>query len=345
MRIFNLHDVVLGLPEERLGGYLGAIESLREKTADANKMANVGLLRAIARQSGAVASCACGNVFISNRQEEDLFEKGKEPSTFQTYTVMGYAKALDAIEATDLSTELSVSFISNLHYLMYEDYNPDFGGKLKDQQNYIQEGRRDGSFRKVFVPVSPEETYPMLDNLIYQFNLCAKDEEVNKLELICIFLLHFIAIHPYNHGNGRLSRLLLHFLLKKFGYDVDSYYSIAYLLDKQVGSYLDAFMNSTDRWNDGENDPLPFVSFLLKTIRDAYAHLDYIMEINKAQGKLEDKVFRIIYDASTPISFKVIASCLYDTPKADLEKTINELIRGNRIHLIERGYETRYAAN
>lgn len=342
MRIFDLKEAVLSLPEERLNATIEAINRHQSVDLKAASLKNVNKLKDIAKRSNAVSSCALGNVFLSEQEEFTLFEVKAEPTTFEEKTVMGYIDALELIDQVYDQTELSVSFISTLHYLMYKKANPAIGGKLKDTQNYIQERMADGTYRSVFTPCRPEEAYPLLDNLIYQFNQCLKDPEVDKLLLIAVFMFEFVAIHPYNHGNGRVSRLVLHFLLKKAGYEIDDYYAVSYLLEKQVGDYLSAFIEAGDNAEDDLAKYRPFCHFLLRIIHASYRRLEYIVALAADERPLEERIIRILDESSTPIGVGTLVKILYDEPKAALAKTLLALAEEGRVQRVIRGRKVKY---
>lgn len=296
----------------------------------------------MARRSGAVSSNRIGNVYITEDRESAIFVKGSQPQSLQEYMVCGYSNALDLIDEVYKYQTLDRSFISTLHYYIYKDYNPEFGGRYKDSINYIQESQPDGSFKTIFVSAAPEEVVVLLDNLVYQFNMCAQDEECNKLVLIAAFMFDFMCIHPYNHGNGRVSRLLLHFLLKKYGYDVVDYFSVAYLMEQHLGEYIDAFKLSSNGWYDNENDYEPYIAFILKRVLEAYRKLDYILEVNGLDATAEEKVLKVVNDSATPISKTVVLRVLYALSKVTVEKALNKLVEENRIQLITKGRYSKY---
>lgn len=342
MRMFDLKGTVLSLSTPGINSLLNSIELYNGKTMGVNKMKKLDELRKIARRSGVMASCTMANVFISEKEESDLFDKGKPAVTFQQHIVKGYSEALDLINTVYKFQPFDRSFISTLHFYMYKDYNPEFGGKFKDTQNYIQEIMPDASLRTVFVPSAPEEVVPLLENLIYQFNVCAADEEVNKLVLTLVFILDLLCIHPYNHGNGRVSRLVLNFLLKKFGYDIDDNFSVSYLMKQRIGDYIDAFENSTKNWEEGTNDYSQYVTFMLRAILEAYRKLDYIIAVSDTEGTSEEKVLKIVVDSATPISKQVIQNVLYSTSSATIEKALAKLLKEGKIQLIAKGRYAKY---
>ena len=340
--MFDLKGAVLSLNKPSIVSLLNSIELYKGKTLPVSKVKKVDALKLISRRSGVIASNAIGNVYITEEREKALFIKGMQPASLQEYMIKGYSNALDLIDEVYKYQPFDRSFLTTLHYYIYKDYNPDFGGRFKDSQNYIQEAMPDGSFRTIFVSAAPEEVLPLLDSLIYQFNLCAADEECNKLVLIAAFMLDFMCIHPYNHGNGRVSRLALDFLLKKFGYDVDDYFAIPYLLRQHLGEYIDAFEASSQGWHDNENSYDAFVEFVLKRILEAYRKLDYIMEVNTMDSTSEEKVLKVVVDSATPVSKTVILNVLYATSAATIEKALAKLLKDGRIQLITKGRYSKY---
>ena len=342
MKMFDLKGTVLGLNKPNTVSLLNSIELYKGKTLPVKKAKKLDMLKAMARRSDATMSNQIGNVYISDERESAIFTKDAQPKTFEEYMVKGYSNALDLIEEVYKYQTLDRAFVSTLHHYIYRDYNPDFGGRYKDSINYIQESLPDGSFRTIFVTAAPERVVQLLDNLIYQFNMCAQDEEVNKLLLISAFILDFMCIHPYNHGNGRVSRLLLNFLCKKYGYDVGDYFSIPYLMKQHLGEYIDAFKSSSEGWFEDENNYEAFVEFMLKRILEAYRKLDYMLEVNGEDNSAQDKVLKVIQDSATPISKTVVLRVLYSLGKVTVEKALTKLVDEGKIQLITKGRYSKY---
>jgi len=342
MRMFDLKGVALSLNTPNINSLLQSIELYRGKTTRVNNLKKLDVLTDIAVRSGVVASNLIGNVTIEDQREEEIFKKGSKPTTFQEHMIVGYRNALNLIAEVNKYQPLDRSFISTLHYYIYKDYNPEFGGKYKDTQNYIQEMMPDGSFRTIFVTADPEEVVPLLDNLIYQYNETLKDEHVNKLVLSILFMFDYMCIHPYNHGNGRVSRLLLNFLMKKNEYMIGDYFAIPNIMRHRLGEYIDAFENSAKGWEDGENDYTPFVEFVLRCILEAYRKFDYIIEVNEEEGNADAKVLKVINDSSTPVTKEVIERVLYATSRTTIEKALSELLRDAKIQIISKGRYSKY---
>lgn len=342
MKIFDLKGNVLSLNKPNIVSLLNSIELYKGKTLSVTGVKKLDVLKSMARRSAAVSSNEIGNVYITEERESAIFVRNAQPQTREEYMMKGYSNAIDLINEVYKYQTLDRNFVSTLHYYIYKDYNPDFGGRYKDSINYIQESLPDGSFKTIFISSDPEEVAPLLDNLIYQFNLCAADEDCNKLILIAAFMLDFMCIHPYNHGNGRVSRLLLDFLLKKYGYDIDEYFSIPYLMQQRLGEYIDAFKSSSKGWHENENDYEAFVTFVLKRILEAYRKLDYIMEVNALKATAEEKVLKVVNDSATPITKKMVLRVLYALSKVTIEKALIKLVDDGRIQLITKGRYSKY---
>ena len=341
--MFDLEGVVKNLlTNPNIISLLNSIELYKGKTTSVKKLKKIEKLTELAFISGTEASCAMGSLFIGDDRIKAILVKGQSPETYQEFVFNGYFKALKLIDESYKYQPFDRSFISTLHYYLYKDYNPEMGGQYKDSLNYIQERMTDGTMRTIFVASAPSEVPALLDNLVYQYNALAQNEETNKLVLILTFLFDFLCIHPFNRANGRVSRLILNFLMKKYGYDIGNYFSIPYIMRQRFSDYIDAFEASSKGWQENENDYTQYVTYMLKCILEAYRKLDYIMEVNSENGLAVDKVYKIIYDSATPINKRVIENVLYATSSATIEKALAALIKEGRIQLITKGRYSKY---
>ena len=140
--------------------------------------------------------------------------------------IMGYRDVLNIIHENFEYIPLSSNYILQLHKYLYQYASPDFGGKFKNVQNYIVAAKPDGSTRTFFTPLSPLETPEAVQNLCETFNRAMAAGEIEPLLLIANFIKDFLCIHPFNDGNGRMSRLLTTLLLYRSGFVVCKYISL-----------------------------------------------------------------------------------------------------------------------
>ncbi|MCQ2800790.1 MAG: Fic family protein [Bacilli bacterium] len=343
MRMFDLQDVVNNLlTNPNIISLLNSIELYKGKTTSVNKLKKVEKLTDLAYISGTEASNAMGSLFIGDDRIKALLVKGQSPESYQEFVFNGYYKALKHVEECYKYQPFDSPFILTLHYYLYKDYNPEMGGQSKDSLHYLQERMSDATTRTTFVTAAPSAVPSLLDNLVYQFNIASQNEETNKLVLTLTFLFDFLCIHPFNRANGRVSRLILNFLMKKYGYNIGNYFSIPYIMRQRFSDYIDAFEASSQGWHENENDYTQYVTYMLKCILEAYRKLDYIMEVNSTNGNTIEKVYKIIYDSATPINKRVIENVLYATSSATIEKALADLVKDNRIQLITKGRYSKY---
>ena len=238
---------------------------------------------------------------------------------------------------------LDERLIKDLHYLMYKRYSPDFGGKYKIDQNYISSYDSKGNFlTNVFTPPSPRETPQLMSNLVWQFNNACNDPLSNKLILIFLFILDFLCIHPFTDGNGRVSRLLTTFLLLRYGYSLDKYYSISYLILEHLDDYYKTLHLSSIGWHENDNNPFHFVHYHLLRLVEGYQNLEYIIEVNDIKDSAENLVLKIIDDHRIPTSKEYIEEILYKYTRTTIEKSLKDLLDKNKIELASKGRVAKY---
>jgi len=220
---------------------------------------------------------------------------------------------------------------------------PQFGGKYKVVPNYINSYDSKGNFVGIaFTPTDPEEVEQQLGNLIWQFNDACNTPDANILILIFIFIFEFLCIHPFPDGNGRVSRLLTSFLLLKYGYSLDNYYSLSYLILEHLEDYYQALHLSSIGWHENMNNPYAFVRYHLLRLVEGYLKLDYIMKVNDIKGSCEDLVYRVISDNREPSSKEYIEEILYKYSRTSIEKSLQELLLKKRIQFVSKGHVAKY---
>lgn len=128
-------------------------------------------------------------------------------------------ESFDAIPITQ-------NYILQLHKILYSHMNNPIAGHTKTVQNYISATYPDGHVETLFTPLSPYETPEALDKICEEYNRIIGNMEVEPLIAIPVFIHDFLCIHPFNDGNGRMSRLLTTLLLYRNGFYVGKYISL-----------------------------------------------------------------------------------------------------------------------
>jgi Fic family protein len=184
--------------------------------------------------------------------------------------IMGYRDVLNTIHESYEYIPIRSSYILQLHRDLYKYSERGIGGRFKSTQNYVAATYPDGTQKILFTPLAPYETPEALDRICEEYNRVIGNAELEPLIAIPVFIHDFLCIHPFNDGNGRMSRLLTTLLLYRSGFYVGKYISLEAKIVEHKDLYYDALSASQNGWHEGSDDPVPFIKYLLGTILAAY---------------------------------------------------------------------------
>lgn len=205
---------------------------------------------------------------------KQLLEEKTTPRNRNEQEIVGYRDVLDIIHENFDVIPISRNYILQMHKILYSHMNNPLAGKIKNVQNYISATYPDGHSEVLFIPLSPFETPGALDRICDEYNRVIGNSEVEPIIMIPIFIHDFLCIHPFNDGNGRLSRLLTTLLLYKNGFYVGRYISLESLIARDKAAYYEALNKAGVNWHDGNEDVVPFIKYLLRIILAAYKAFD-----------------------------------------------------------------------
>ena len=205
---------------------------------------------------------------------KQLLEEKTTPRNRNEQEIVGYRDVLDIIHENFDVIPISRNYILQMHKILYSHMNNPLAGKTKNVQNYISATYPDGHSEVLFTPLSPFETPGALDRICDEYNRVIGNFEVELIIMIPIFIHDFLCIHPFNDGNGRLSRLLTTLLLYKNGFYVGRYISLESLIARDKAAYYEALNKAGVNWHDGNEDVVPFIKYLLRIILAAYKAFD-----------------------------------------------------------------------
>ena len=205
---------------------------------------------------------------------KQLLEEKTTPRNRNEQEIVGYRDVLDIIHENFDVIPISRNYILQIHKILYSHMNNPLAGKTKNVQNYISATYPDGHSEVLFTPLSPFETPGALDLICDEYNRVIGNFEVEPIIMIPIFIHDFLCIHPFNDGNGRLSRLLTTLLLYKNGFYVGRYISLESLIAKDKAAYYEALNKAGMNWQNGNEDVVPFIKYLLKIVLAAYKAFD-----------------------------------------------------------------------
>lgn len=209
-------------------------------------------------------------IVTTNTRIKQLVEEKTTPRNRDEQEIAGYRDALNIIHESFDAIPISQNYILLLHKILYSHMNNPMGGRTKSVQNYISATYPDGHVETLFTPLSPFETPEALDKICEEYNRVIENMEVEPLIIIPIFIHDFLCIHPFNEGNGRISRLITTLLRYRNGFYVGKYISLENKIAKHKDLYYNALFQAQHGWHEGNEDVVPFIKYLLGTILAAY---------------------------------------------------------------------------
>lgn len=321
----------------RLHEYKGRQDLLIDANKDELKtLVNIAKIQSVG------ASNRIEGIFTSDKRLKELTEEKATPQNRSEQEIAGYREVLKTIHENYNHINLTSNVILQLHRDLYS-YAPG-GGNFKNADNVIAETDSEGNQSARFIPVPAFQTPEFMNNLCKEFSEVFSKNKTDKLLLIPMFILDFLCIHPFNDGNGRMSRLLTLLLLYKAGYTVGKYISIEMLIEKTKETYYEALQKSSVGWHENQNTYEPFVSYTLGILLKAYEEFEnriiYLKKVKKSA-----KIKMLIDKTIGSISKKQIMEYYPEISKVTVERTLIDLVKTGYIRKIGNGRNTVYIKN
>lgn len=238
----------------------------------------------IAKIQSTEASNAIEGIVTTNTRIKQLVEEKTTPRNRDEQEIAGYRDVLNVIHESFDAIPITQNYILQIHKMLYSHMNNPLAGRTKSVQNYISAAYLDGHTEILFTPLAPYETSEALDRICEEYNRVIGNLEVEPLIIIPIFIHDFLCIHPFNDGNGRMSRLLTTLLLYQNGFYIGKYISLEAKISKNKDLYYSAMSQSQTGWHEGKEDALPFIKYILGTILASYK--DFEERTSLVQEKL-----------------------------------------------------------
>ena len=224
----------------------------------------------IAKVQSTEASNAIEGIVTTNTRIRQLVEEKTTPKNRDEQEIAGYRDVLCLIHESFDAIPITQNYILQLHKILYSHMNNPLAGRTKSVQNYISATYPDGHAEVLFTPLAPYEAPEALDCICAEYNRVIGNMEVEPLIAIPVFIHDFLCIHPFNDGNGRMSRLLTTLLLYRSGFYVGKYISLEAKIAQNKDLYYTVLRQAQDGWHEGCEDAVPFIKYLLGTVLAAY---------------------------------------------------------------------------
>ena len=272
MRNFNYSEIKNQKWDSDILGLIAAIykEAGKQEMYLKQKPQELKKLVEIAKIQSTEASNAIEGIITTSARIKQLVEEKTTPKNRDEQEIAGYRDVLNIIHENFDAIPISQNYILQLHKILYSHMNNPMGGRTKSVQNYISATYPDGHVETLFTPLAPFETPEALNKICEEYNRVIGNMEVEPLIVIPVFIHDFLCIHPFNDGNGRMSRLLTTLLLYRNGFYVGKYISLEAKIAKNKDLYYSALSQAQHGWHEGTEDVVPFIKYLLGTILAAY---------------------------------------------------------------------------
>ena len=348
MRIFDYETRCRKLLTPEIVGLLTQIHEFKGEQAlfIEAKADTLTQLTQIAKIQSTEASNRIEGIYTSDERLKRLVQDKTMPQSRNEQEIAGYRDVLATIHESFDYIPPKSAIMLQLHRDLYKFSGMSIGGHYKNSDNVIAEEDESGNKHIRFQPVPAWETPDAIDAICKAYEKDVSSGVADPLLIIPMFILDFLCIHPFNDGNGRMSRLLTLLLLYRAGYVVGKYISIEELIERSKETYYEALQQSSDGWMDGHNDDAPFVQYTLGVIAAAYRDFSSRVKTMATSGLTKPgRVREIIKEHLGKITKTEIMQKCPDISQVTIQRTLNDLQKSGEILKLSGGRYTAYTWN
>lgn len=287
---------------------------LRQKPVEMEKLVEVAKVQSVE------SSNRIEGIVTTSTRISQLVKEKTTPRNRDEREIAGYRDVLNTVHENYAYVPVTGNVILQLHRDLMQYANTGNGGRYKITQNYIKETKPDGTEFIRFTPVPPYETEPCIGAICENYRVMMEDSSVDPLLIIPVFLHDFLCIHPFDDGNGRMSRLLTLLLLYKSGYFVGKYISIEKHIEKTKDAYYDALEEASLGWHEEKDEPAVFIKYMLGVLLACYREFESRVNIIS-----DTTVVKEMDDGRKKVV--TIKSKAYDIVKASVDSRIGKFTK------------------
>ncbi len=287
---------------------------------------------------------------LSDNEVEALYKnlRIKKFKTRDEQEVAGYLEMLELVFESYNDIPIKESTILQLHRdtLKYSEKDERHRGQYKFGPNRVEAKDRSGKVVGViFDPTPPHLTQKEMQELLSWYGEAKSSKLKHPLILIANFIFEYLAIHPFQDGNGRTSRLLVNLMLLQAGYEFVSVVSHERLIEASKADYYLALNKAQSSWKTKKEDINSWILFFLKIIHAQSTQALKILEGDDITYLLSDKQLQL-WQWANQISGKSFsrkdATTALGFPARTVESCIKKLLGLKKLTKIGEGRATRY---
>ncbi|GAB3800725.1 Fic family protein [Spirosoma humi] len=315
---------------------IGLIDAFRGKWGAIEQKNNRYLreLRRVATIESIGSSTRIEGAILTNEEVEKLVRNVKitEFKTWDEQEVFGYYEALDLILDHAKEIDLSEAYLKQLHgiLLRYSTKDQRHRGGYKTLSNQVMANYPDGSQRVIFNTTAPHLTEAEMYEMVSWVRNVLEKETMHPLLVIGVFVYEFLSIHPFQDGNGRLSRLLTTLLLLKMGYEFAQYVSFENIIEQRKADYYRALMAGQQYRNTDKEVIGEWMIFFLNCLLTLTSRLEKKYALYKDKGgylnERQQQILAIVQQYQ-PMKISDIAGSLPNISINTLKKDLQYMVQ------------------
>jgi Fic family protein len=259
----------------------------------------------------------------------------------------GYADFLGRIFDNYKTFKLTEGQILQFHNIMLKFSKKDrtHRGKYKIKDNIVVARNKKGKQVVLFRPTPPYLVKKEMDDIIFWAQKELEKKELHPLLIIANFIFEILAIHPFEDGNGRLSRALTNLLLLKEGYSYIPYVSLEEIIEDCQTEYYLALRATQKKHKTKNEDISPWLNFFLDTLIEQTEKAKQIMDTEKPEKILSEKqlqIYQLFAQAGTLSVSEIDKKLRGKIPQPTIKQALSRLVNLKLIERIGAGRGTRY---
>ncbi|MDD2980530.1 MAG: Fic family protein [Hespellia sp.] len=347
MKKFDYDDLISRTWDNEILSYVAKIHEFkgRQELYMKQKPVEIDRMVEIAKIQSTEASNRIEGIVTTSARLKQLIENKTTPRNRDEKEILGYRNVLNIVHESYDYISVNSNYILQLHGELLKYTSLSYGGRFKTTPNEIAKTLPDGTRQVIFKPLEPYETPDAISNICEQYQRAIDKEIVDPLILIPCFILDFLCIHPFNDGNGRMSRLLTLLLLYKSGYVVGQFVSIEKAIADTKEDYYDALAVADQGWNTNENDPKDFIKYMLGIILSCYREFE--KRIGDAwtggvKSTSYDVVKKYVMDKIGTFTKQDALAACPSLGSSSVEASLKKLVKDGTIERLGAGRKTHY---
>lgn len=336
---------------QKIINLIAKIDLYKGKWNSIEKQENIYLkeLRKIATIKSIGSSTRIEGATLTDGEIRDLLKNMRitELKTRDEQEVIGYYNTLEIIYENYASIQLSESYVKQLHQILlkHSDKDARHRGSYKSLSNKVIAQYPDGIQKVIFNTTEVHLVENEMRQLIHWTSVQFEKVEIHPLIVIANYIYEFLSIHPFQDGNGRLSRLLTTLLLLQNDYQFIQYVSFENLIESSKKEYYQALMEGQKNRNSENENISEWVLFFLNKVSELTQKLDAKYDVFKSKGGyLNDrqKMIRAYLEIKQPLKISDIATKFKKISINTIKKDLQYMKQEKIISSVGKGKGTAY---